>query len=221
MGLLKTSSLEVGYDKALLGPMDLAFEPGHFVLVEGPNGIGKSTLLKTWIGLLEPIRGTYEWAVPRRELRFVPQTRTLDVLLPATVEDVMNTGFQRGSGWSALRSSLGHTDTGRSDIKQALEMVGMSGATKQLFRELSEGQKQLVLLARALLGDPSAILLDEPSASMDPEREQIAVDILVRQRDEFGRSIFMIAHGSQAAQAAADCVLQIDRDRHVHLEKCS
>jgi zinc transport system ATP-binding protein len=214
MSLLTTQNLEVGYDSALLGPIDLEFEAGQFFLIEGPNGIGKSTLLKTLIGLIEPIRGSYEWVVPKGELRFVPQTRTLDVLLPASVGDVMGTGFQRGSGWSAIRSSPDH-----GDIDRALELVGMADVHKRLFRELSEGQKQLVLLARALLGEPSVILLDEPAASMDPEREQQAVDLLERQRDEFGRTIFVIAHGSPPAQAAADRVLRIDRDRHVHLEQ--
>jgi ABC-type Mn2+/Zn2+ transport system ATPase subunit len=219
MSLLTTKGLKVGYESALLGPIDLAFEAGKFLLVEGPNGIGKSTLLKTFIGLLEPIDGSYEWSVPRSELRFVPQTRTLDVLLPATVEDVMGTGFQRGSGWSALRLFSKDSSSNTGDIDRALELVGMGDRRTQLFRELSEGEKQLVLLARALLGDPSVILLDEPAASMDPEREQQAVDLLQRQRDKFGRTIFMIAHGSQPAQAAADCVLRIERDRTVHLEK--
>jgi ABC-type Mn2+/Zn2+ transport system ATPase subunit len=219
MSLLTTQSLAVGYDSALLGPIDLEFEEGQFFLIEGPNGIGKSTLLKTFIGLLEPIGGSYEWNVPKSELRFVPQTRTLDVLLPATVEDVMGTGFQRGSGWSALRILSKSSGANAGDIDKALELVGMGNFHKRLFRELSEGQKQLVLLARALLGDPSVILLDEPAASMDPEREQQAVDLLERQRDEFGRTVFMIAHGSQPAQAAADRILRIDRDRTVHLEK--
>lgn len=214
MPILTIEALEIGYDMSMLGPIDLEIGEQQFVLVEGPNGIGKSTLLKTLIGLLEPWRGDFRWSASQRELRFVPQTRTLDVLLPATVRDVMATGFQRGSGWTALRASGDD-----ADIEQALEMVGMSNASNHLFRELSEGQKQLILLGRALLGEPKVILLDEPSASMDPEREQAAVDILTRQRDRFGRTIFMIAHGSQPAKEAADCVLRIDRDRNVMLEK--
>ena len=212
MSLLTTESLEMGYDRRLLGPLDLQIERSKFVLVEGPNGIGKSTLLKTFIGLLEPLAGSYRWSVPQGELRFVPQTRTLDVLLPATVEDVMATGFQRGSSWSALRASA---DSG--DIEQALELVGMDAHCKELFRELSEGQKQLVLLARALLGDPEVILLDEPAASMDPGREEMAVALLRRQVDQYGRTILMIAHGSEPAKAAADQVLKIDRNREISL----
>ncbi|MFP4600266.1 MAG: metal ABC transporter ATP-binding protein [Persicimonas sp.] len=213
MGILTTKKLVVGYDRPLIGPLDIEIEPGVFVLIEGPNGIGKSTLLKSLIGLLSPISGSYDWAVPRSQIRYVPQTRTLDVLLPATVDDVLATGFQRGSGWLGLRSS----GSGK-ESQAALELVGMGEFRSHLFRELSEGQKQLVLLARAFLGDPSVVLLDEPAASMDPGRQRMAVELLAQQRDERGRTVFMIAHGSQAAREVADCVLQIDRSREVSLE---
>jgi ABC-type Mn2+/Zn2+ transport system ATPase subunit len=207
--------LEIGYDSTLLGPLNLEIPRESFLLIEGPNGIGKSTLLKTIIGLRAERAGSYQWEVEAKHLRFVPQIRTLDALLPATVGDVMETGFQRGSGWPALRKGPRRGD----EILRALERVGMAERRKDLFRELSEGQKQLVLLARALLAEPAVILLDEPSASMDPRREQQAVDILRGEQHERGCTIFMIAHGSRAARAAADHVLGIDYERGVSLEE--
>src|SRR5690554_4705106 len=157
MSILQLNQLEVGYQSTILGPITLEVPAASFVLIEGPNGIGKSTLLKTLIGLARPRAGTCAWQVDASRLRFVPQTRTLDVLLPATVKDVMETGFQRGGGWASFRSR-----PDPDQIRRALESVGMSGLKKHLFRELSEGQKQLILLARALLADPAVILLDEP-----------------------------------------------------------
>ena len=208
MSILQLNQLEVGYQSTILGPITLEVPAASFVLIEGPNGIGKSTLLKTLIGLARPRAGTCAWQVDASRLRFVPQTRTLDVLLPATVKDVMETGFQRGGGWASFRSR-----PDPDQIRRALESVGMSGLKKHLFRELSEGQKQLILLARALLADPAVILLDEPAASMDPEREKLAVDILKREQAERGCTIFMIAHGSEASREAADHLLTISRDR--------
>lgn len=211
MSILRLNKLELGYQTTILGPIDLEVPKASFVLIEGPNGIGKSTLLKTLIGLARARDGSYEWQVESKRLRFIPQTRTLDVLLPATVIDVMETGFQRGGGWSSFRSR-----PDRAEIRRALESVGMYQVRKKLFRELSEGQKQLILLARALMADPAVILLDEPAASMDPQREKIAVDILKREQLERDCTIFMIAHGSEPSKNAADHLLEIDRDRQIH-----
>lgn len=208
MSILRLQQLEVGYQSTILGPITVEVPAGSFVLIEGPNGIGKSTLLKTLIGLVRPRAGACAWQVESQRLRFVPQTRTLDVLLPATVNDVMETGFQRGGGWASFRRR-----PDADQIQQALESVGMDGLKRHLFRELSEGQKQLILLARARLADPAVILLDEPAASMDPQREKLAVDILKREQTERGRTIFMIAHGSEASHEAADHLLQINRER--------
>lgn len=205
MSLLETQALEVGYASRLVGPLNLTLPAASFVLVEGPNGSGKSTLLKTLIGLQRPVAGEFKWAVPPGAMRFVPQTRTLDVLLPATLRDVMETGLQRGAGWRAIRR---RPDGGQ--ISRALGRVGLADRQRSLFRELSEGQKQLVLLARALLGEPRVILLDEPTASLDPEREELAISILKEEQVERGLAIILIAHGSRAAQQAATHRLRVD-----------
>lgn len=206
--LLEVEELVVGYgSRPVLGPLSFELPSGSFLLIEGPNGAGKSTLLKTLIGLNPALSGQFRWAVEPHALRFVPQTRTLDSLLPATVDDVMATGLQRGRGWRLFRVR----EEG-NELCRALELVGMAGKGRRLFRELSEGQKQLVLVARALLGEPRVLLLDEPSASMDPEREARTIDLLERVRDELGIAIVMIAHGSQRAREAADQLMTIDRN---------
>jgi zinc transport system ATP-binding protein len=212
MSMLEIRQLECGYDRALLGPVDLDIEPGQFILVRGPNGIGKSTFIKTLIGLLEPISGDYHWNVREENLRYVPQVVSVDIMLPATVEDVVATGLQRGDGWAGLRAPK---DT--SDVGKALELVGMTAHATQLFRELSEGQKQLVLLARALLGSPKVLLLDEPASAMDPERERMALEVLAEQADKHDLTVFIIAHGSEPTLQRADCVLDIDDQGQISL----
>ena len=210
--ILTTDALVCGYDTPILGPLDLTVPDGAFVLIEGPNGIGKSTLLETLVGLHAPLSGTYDWAVGTEHLRFVPQVRTLDPILPATVEDVIATGAQRGDGLSGLRVTVDN-----QEIADVLGRVDILEHRTDLFRELSEGQKQLVLLARAMMGEASAILLDEPAASMDPNREARAFELLSRERAERDLTVFAIAHGSQEAREAADTLLEIDRNRHVEM----
>lgn len=205
--------LVCGYgNRAILGPLDFTLEPGSFMLIEGPNGAGKSTLLKTIIGLIPPISGTYTWNIDREHLRFVPQTRTLDPMLPATVKDVLMTGQHHGRGFKSLRITR---DT--AAIQQVLEIVEMATFKHHLFRELSEGQKQLILIARALLGHPKVILLDEPSASMDPEREAHTLQILQKIQRTQQVAMLMIAHGSKPARRASNHIMTIDRQGHIHL----
>lgn len=205
---LIVQNLTCGYNnRAILGPLTFTLEPASFMLIEGPNGAGKSTLLKTIIGLIPPISGTYTWNIDREFLRFVPQTRTLDPMLPATVNDVLMTGQHHGRGFKSLRITRDSTA-----IQHVLEQVNMPTFKNHLFRELSEGQKQLVLIARALLGHPKVILLDEPSASMDPEREAHTLQILQKIQRTQQVAMLMIAHGSEPARRASSHIMTIDRN---------
>ncbi|TXD34882.1 ATP-binding cassette domain-containing protein [Lujinxingia vulgaris] len=214
--LLQVQGLVCGYSgKGLLGPLDFHLHQGTFMLIEGPNGVGKSTLLKTLIGLIPPVSGRIDWSLPADALRFVPQTRTLDPMLPATVFDVLATGLHRGRGLSALRIR-----PRRTELLDALEVVGMAHLCDHLFRELSEGQKQLILLARALLGKPRLLLLDEPSASMDPEREAATIELLHGIQQQLDVTVMMIAHGSALARSASSRIMRIDRRGHIAIEEC-
>lgn len=205
--LLNVDNLICGYQKTpLLGPFNFRLHAGDFLLIEGANGIGKSTLIKTLIGLLPPISGEFQWTISQSARRFVPQTRTLDPILPATVFDVLATGLQQGSSWRSLRVTID-----RTRFEEALRKVDLPGFGHHLFRELSEGQKQLVLLARALLGEPQVLVLDEPTASMDPAREALVIALLQELRTDQKTTIIMIAHGSDLAQNASSHRLSISR----------
>jgi ABC-type Mn2+/Zn2+ transport system ATPase subunit len=214
--VLDVHELVCGYgSKRIIGPISFHLHAGTFMLIEGANGVGKSTLLKTLIGLLPPLSGSFNWNLSLNELAFVPQTRTLDPMLPATVDDVLATGLHRGRGLQALRIRRDPTELAR-----ALDKVRMGGFGSHLFRELSEGQKQLVLIARALLGDPKMLLLDEPAASMDPQHEADTIDLLHEIQNERGVTILMIAHGSKLARRASDRIMTMKRNGRIHIEEC-
>ena len=214
--LLRVRDLECGYNKrTIVGPLSFHLHESTFMLIEGANGVGKSTLIKTLIGLLPPVCGSFEWEVPPQSLRFVPQTRTLDPMLPATVFDVLSTGLHRGSGLSSLRIKID-----RAQLTKVLHTVHMEGFANHLFRELSEGQKQLILLARALLGEPRVLILDEPAASMDPEREAEPIDLLHEIQANSEVTIMMIAHGSPRARSASTRIMTVERGGSIHIEEC-
>ncbi len=214
--LLDVEELTCGYeDTSVVGPLSFHLHEKTFMLIEGANGVGKSTMMKTLIGLLDPVAGRYRWEIEASQLRFVPQTRTLDPMLPATVFDVLATGLHQGDGLASLR-----IDIDQKRLVESLEEVGMGGFGDHLFRELSEGQKQLILLARALLGEPKVLLLDEPAAAMDPEHERETMEILHEIKQKSGLTIVMIAHGSPAARSVSNRIMTISRDGTIDIERC-
>lgn len=140
---------------------------GDFVCMVGPNGGGKTTLLRLMLGLLTPTRGTVRvLGLPpvqaRRRLGYMPQHAYLDLQFPVRVLDVVLMG-------RLGRGRLGfYTRTDRTTARAALGEVGLTDYAKRPFAALSGGQRQRVLIARALACEPDILLLDEPTANLDP-----------------------------------------------------
>lgn len=152
----------------VLEGVDLTIPERDFVCVIGPNGGGKTTLLKLMLGLIEPQRGevqilgmTPEEA--RRRIGYMPQYAQLDPKFPVSVMDVVLMGrLGGGSGLGLYRRA------DKAVAMHALGEVGIADVCGQPFASLSGGQRQRVLIARALACEPELLLLDEPTANLDP-----------------------------------------------------
>jgi zinc/manganese transport system ATP-binding protein len=167
--------------------LDLRIVPRQFAALVGPTGGGKTTLLKTMLGVVPCWRGTV-WQPAGVTIGYVPQRETIDWQFPVTVEQVVCMGrYRQTSVWPWAS---------REDRRQAaalLERLGLVRHAKRHISELSGGQQQRVFLARALIGKPQLLLLDEPTAGADL-RTQHDILHLLRELNGEGMTIVMTTH---------------------------
>ncbi|MFI7443835.1 metal ABC transporter ATP-binding protein [Nonomuraea indica] len=181
--------------RPILRGVDLTVRPGEVVALLGPNGSGKSTLVRALLGLI-PLSGgqTLVYGSPPARFRqwwrvgYVPQRLQVGGGVPATVREVV------ASGRIARQSRLRRTSAAdRAAVDAALESVGLAGRAGDPVQELSGGQQQRVLIARALAGEPDTYVMDEPTAGVDAETQQLLADTLATLVLE-GKTIVLVAH---------------------------
>lgn len=175
-----------------LEDVNLAVEPADFLGLVGPNGGGKTTLLRVLLGLLEPQEGTVRvFGRPPIEVRpkigYVPQHSRIDSSVPAEVLDVVLMGRLAQSSWGPVFGTE-HLAAAR----QALEATRTTELAKRRFGELSGGQRQRVLIARALAAEAELLLLDEPTTGVDIHRERELLDLLRRLNETL--PIVLVSH---------------------------
>ena len=189
----KNLYVELG-GREILRDVNLSVRRGEVVTLIGPNGAGKSTLVRILLGLLKPTRGT---VVRRPNIRvgYMPQLMTIDRDLPMTVWR-----FLKLSGVSA-----------RDRLTEVLNEVGAAYTAKQAVQELSGGEFQRVLLARALLRRPDLLVLDEPVRSVDVTGQAELYDLIGQLRYRYGCGVLMVSHDLHLVMAATDEVICLNQ----------
>jgi ABC-type Mn2+/Zn2+ transport system ATPase subunit len=203
---LTVSGLRVGHDgRAILPEIYLKVEAGQLWVVAGPNGAGKSTLMQTLVGLLPPIGGTITMA-DLNDVAYLPQRLALDPVVPMRAIDLIRLGLDRH--WSFLKPWLSRQQ--HAQVATALAEADCADLAYCAYHTLSEGQKQRVLLARALVGRPLLLLMDEPTSAMDVQATRLTLQRLHRLRQANALAVVVISHHLEEILPLADQVLFLD-----------
>jgi zinc transport system ATP-binding protein len=191
--IIEIKDLTFSYDGAnALEDVNLTIDKNDFVCLVGPNGGGKTTLLRLILGLLAPTRGrvTVFGGRPkqaRQRLGYMPQHAQVDPRFPATVADVVLMGrLGRAEIFGPYRAPQ------RAAAWRALDVVGLSDFRTRPFGSLSGGQRQRALIARALATEPELLLLDEPTANLDAHAEHELYELMRRLNEKL--TIVMVSH---------------------------
>jgi zinc transport system ATP-binding protein len=208
--LVRFQAVTLGYGgPAVLSDLSFRLDPGDFLAFVGPNGAGKTTLLRAIAGILAPSRGRVSrpGVVP---VGYVPQERDLDPVFPFSAFEVALQGrVARLGPWQ--RPAPADHDAAR----RALAQADVGALAPIAFRELSGGQKQRVLIARALASVPALLILDEPTAGMDPAAEHALMELLQRLHREQGLTLVVATHNLGLVGNYATRVALVDRERQL------
>jgi len=214
--IVQFENVSFSYDgrHRVLDHVDLTIERLDFASVIGPNGGGKTTLLRLVLGLLEPQSGSIRvfGASPiraRPRIGYMPQFATTDPKFPVRVLDVVLMG-RLGPG----RRIGPFSRQDRAAAGDALSRVGVAELARESFSALSGGQRQRVLLARALVSDPELLLLDEPAAGLDQKVEQDFFELLGELNRE--KTLVLVSHDLGFVQAFVKTVICVHRVVDVH-----
>ena len=213
--ILEIRGLDFAYTpgEPILTGVDLTLRAGESGCIVGPNGGGKSTLLKLILGLLQPTAGEIRlFGVPPCESRlrvgYMPQYHLLDPAFPVTVGEVVLMGRLRGG----FKFRYSRADREAADA--ALEELGIAELAKHSFAALSGGQRQRVLIARAIVCEPELLLLDEPTANIDPgagERFYATLETLRKRM-----TVLTVSHDLGFVNREIDRVICVNRTVSIH-----
>lgn len=193
----------------VLSNVSLDLEPGRTLAIIGPNGGGKSTLIKVALGLIRPDAGHaaifgHDAGVRPDLIGYVPQLKTFDRTFPASAVELVVSGLRRS--WP-VRITRAEAEL----AAEALQLVGAEQLMGRRLAQLSGGEVQRVYLARAMVRRPQVVLLDEPATGVDFLAEHDLLQLLENYQNQSGAAVVMITHDLTAARFHADMVAVLNR----------
>jgi len=212
---VRLERVSFAYDeRCVLEDVNLTITQRNFACIIGPNGGGKTTLMKLMLGLIEPTRGNVHVLgksarQARHRIGYLPQSAPLDPLFPVTVLDVVLMGRLGGAHRFGPYGAAS-----RTAAQQALSDAGARQLARKPFGTLSGGQRQRVLIARALVSKPVALFLDEPTSGLDIEAEEQFLSMLRRLNERV--TIVMVSHDVEFVSRHVDTAICVNRKVHVH-----
>ncbi len=207
--MIRFKDASLGYGRSpILTKVDLEVEPGSFWGILGHNGSGKTTILKTMLGLIPCLGGELSFrGTPR--FGYVPQKERLDPLFPLSARAVAEMGTYRKL--DLLRRLRRAGDGGVVD--RCLADCGAAGFADKRLSDLSGGQKQRVLIARALAAEPEILVLDEPLAGIDITTQQALLKLLKDLKEQRDLTILMVSHRVSAEKGLFTHAAWVDEGR--------
>nr|WP_321450229.1 metal ABC transporter ATP-binding protein [uncultured Carboxylicivirga sp.] len=206
--LLELANISAGYEgKTVLKDVNLQVNPNDFVGIIGPNGGGKTTLLKVLLGLINPQKGK---VIKQPDLRigYLPQINTIDKKFPISVKEVILSGQLAKKWWH--RSSVQLNEK----VDELLHYVGMLKYKNTAIGDLSGGQMQRIFLCRALISDPHLLILDEPNTYVDKAFEENLYNLLGDLNNRM--AILLVSHDVGTISSMVKTIACVNGGLHYH-----
>lgn len=213
--IIEAKNLSVQYGQTeVLKDVSFSIEHGDFIGLAGPNGAGKTTLVKALLGLVPISKGAIELFGKAKEnfdewgkIGYLPQKfSTINALFPATVDEVVMLGLLSQKKFPKRITAEDH-----KKVDEILQELGVNNLKKRMFSELSGGQQQKVLLARALVSSPKVLIFDEPSTALDPESRESFFQLIQKLNKQSGITIILITHDTGYIGQYTNKLLYIDK----------
>lgn len=205
-------NVSLGYDGCTVcEELSFRVSKGDYICIVGNNGSGKSTLIKALLSLKTCMKGSISFGegISRHDIGYLPQQSEAQKDFPASVREVVISGCVGGMGKKVF---FGRSE--KLEAEQNMKMMGISELADKSYRTLSGGQQQRVLLARALCAAKKVLILDEPTAGLDPEAAQSLYSLVHHLNKHAGVTVIMVTHDIENALRDASSVLRMsDRPR--------
>ena len=207
--LIQIRNLSAGYQgNPVLSKVSLNVMENDFIGIIGPNGGGKTTLLKLLMGLMKPLKGTIEYAFDRSAIGYLPQSNQLDERFPITVREVVASGLNSSLLSSRIKKS------GLDQLEKTLHRAGLEALQKRPIGELSGGELQRTLLARAIVSSPRLLVLDEPDTHVDNRFEMELYQLLKELNQTM--AILLVSHDIGTISPYIKSIACVNGDLHYH-----